>query len=315
MASEKNGASTRGGFTLLELLVVMLIVIVTIALLYPVMSSVRERGRQALCLSHVSQHARAVLMYAQDYDERLPMAWNRTVANTPEDEAQYPHWWNVLQPYVRDKGVFQCPDDGGYLGMRPGDPNNKEPFYPEFGSSYHSLLGWLPPSDPSSSTLPRQPGGLGGLSLASLVDPSRTLLSYDSWPYWHGLLDDDDPDNDGTHLNVSYMDGAARRSRSRTVVAYLANGPDDGLRNVALGDLPQIDPASTPDVKSAGGGSARPARTNAKSRTRVATGPRGKKGRTSGSPKSRTSGDEEARTASESKPTAANPKSRSFGRD
>jgi prepilin-type N-terminal cleavage/methylation domain-containing protein len=81
MASKQNSAFARGGFTLLELLVVMLIVVVAIAFLFPVVQSVREKGRQALCLTHVSQHARAVLMYAQDYDERLPVAWNRTLAN------------------------------------------------------------------------------------------------------------------------------------------------------------------------------------------------------------------------------------------
>jgi prepilin-type N-terminal cleavage/methylation domain-containing protein len=327
MASQENSVSARGGFTLLELLVVMLIVVVAIAILYPVMASVREKGRQAVCLSHVSQHARAVLMYAQDYDERLPVAWNRTLANKPEDETIYPHWWNVLQPYVPNKGVFQCPDDTGYVGMKPGDPNNEQPFYPEFGSSYHSLVGWLPASDTSSLPLPRQPGGLGGVSLASVLDPTRTVLSYDSWPYWHGgLLGEDE---DAARVNASYLDGSARRSRSRYVATLLAQGPGavDGSRNIALGDLPQIDPnapavTSTSDNgsthTSADGSQAGPDQgqsDNGKHRNRLATKRGGKRPPPTTAPHLSTS-DNDIHTASDGKQPPAvqdSPKSSPFG--
>jgi prepilin-type N-terminal cleavage/methylation domain-containing protein len=323
MASKEKYAYSRGGFTLLELLVVMLIVVVAIAFLYPVMASVREKGRQAVCLSHVAQHARAVLMYAQDYDEHLPVAWNRTLANKPEDETIYPHWWNVLQPYVPNKGIFQCPDDSGYLGMRPGDPNNNQPFYPEFGSSYHSLVGWLPLSDTSPLPLPRQPGGLGGMSLASLFDPSHTILSYDSWPYWHGLLDGD-ADADMPHVNASFLDGSARRSRSRTIATYLAQGPPgaDGSRTVALGDLPELDSDSSAVATTASdSGSVRTAsdsssadgttRGSDKQGRRLAKSSRGKKSPFPTTPKT---SDDEVRTAKDKKPAKeAPPKTSPFG--
>ena len=51
---------------------------------------------------------------------------------------------------------------------------------------------------------------------------------------------------------------------------------------LALGDLPQIDPASSSDAKAAGGGT-RTGRTSAKTRNRGASGSRGKKGRQTGS--------------------------------
>jgi prepilin-type N-terminal cleavage/methylation domain-containing protein len=315
MASQENSVSARGGFTLLELLVVMLIVVVAIAILYPVVASVREKGRQSVCLSHVSQHARAVLMYAQDYDERLPVAWNRTEASKPEDETLYPHWWNVLQPYVPNKEVFQCPDDTGYRGMKPGDPHNDQPFYPEFGSSYQSLVGWLPVTDTSPSPLPRQPGGLGGMSLASVLDPSHTVLTYDSWPYWHGGSLEDDSDSDTARVNASYLDGSARRSRSRYVSTFLAQGPAaaDGSRNLALGDLPQIDTTSPPVVTTTSDSSSTgTSRGGSKQRSRLASS-RGKKGSLPGAPRSPVSNNQ-ARTASDTKPpTPDPPKTSPFG--
>src|ERR1051326_3135396 len=97
MAGKTNSARGYRGFTLLELLVVIFIVAVAVALLYPVFAQVRERGRQVVCLSQVRQHARAILMYSQDYDERLPVAWNQFGSSANWDETIYPRWWSVIE--------------------------------------------------------------------------------------------------------------------------------------------------------------------------------------------------------------------------
>jgi prepilin-type N-terminal cleavage/methylation domain-containing protein/prepilin-type processing-associated H-X9-DG protein len=60
------------GFTVIELLVVCAVVAVLAAILLPVLSHVRERGRQAACLSNQRQLAVLIHLYAQDHEDYLP---------------------------------------------------------------------------------------------------------------------------------------------------------------------------------------------------------------------------------------------------
>jgi len=62
------------GFTLVELLVVIAIIAVLAAILFPVFTRAREKGRQTACLSNQRQLAMAILLYAGDNDEILPEA-------------------------------------------------------------------------------------------------------------------------------------------------------------------------------------------------------------------------------------------------
>ncbi len=95
----------RHGFTLIELLVVIAIIAILAAILFPVFARAREKARQTTCLSNVKQIALGVLMYAQDYDEKMPMLYmNRT---TPSST-----WYGIAQeldPYVKNLNVHDCP--------------------------------------------------------------------------------------------------------------------------------------------------------------------------------------------------------------
>src|SRR5579862_3546832 len=131
----------RTGFTLIELLVVIAIIAILAAILFPVFAQAREKARQATCLSNEKQIALAMLMYNQDYDEKLPGAtdaqkiiqlgtcsnstpgtwdspasdgiadWSWEMYDTgPGGEARMT--WDVLiQPYMKSHGALTCPDD------------------------------------------------------------------------------------------------------------------------------------------------------------------------------------------------------------
>ncbi len=61
----------KDGFTLIELLVVIAIIAILAAILLPVFAQAREKARMTTCLSNTKQMGSALMIYAQDYDERL----------------------------------------------------------------------------------------------------------------------------------------------------------------------------------------------------------------------------------------------------
>jgi prepilin-type N-terminal cleavage/methylation domain-containing protein/prepilin-type processing-associated H-X9-DG protein len=92
---------SRRAFTLIELLVVIAIIAILAAILFPVFAKAREAARKASCINNMKQLGTGIQMYAQDYDE------------TYMPRAPFPsnHWGTVIQPYVKNYGVFACPSN------------------------------------------------------------------------------------------------------------------------------------------------------------------------------------------------------------
>ncbi|MFM7322332.1 MAG: DUF1559 domain-containing protein, partial [Armatimonadota bacterium] len=111
----RNGGPI-GGFTVIELLVVVAVIAILAALLFPVFGQARERARGATCLSNVRQLAMAVLLYAQDHDESLPPVGLSMEAGDEgeedddgRDEADEVAWTVLIAPYLKSVGVLKCP--------------------------------------------------------------------------------------------------------------------------------------------------------------------------------------------------------------
>lgn len=116
------------GFTLVEMLVIIVLVLFLAALLMPCGCPSPPAAREACCLSNLKQIGAAVAMYTQDYDGVLP--WNPAPgglpaaswapAFRPADCAAQPttSFVTMLAPYVRNVEVFRCPAYPGHDAAR-----------------------------------------------------------------------------------------------------------------------------------------------------------------------------------------------------
>ena len=190
--------STRRGFTLIELLVVIAIIAILAAILFPVFAKAREKARQASCSSNVKQLGIALIMYAQDYDEKYMT--NGNAGN---------FWGDLLQPYTKNSQIFNCPSSSLLWA-----PKNATPYSYTLNCMY-----W------SNSTLGQlfEQSGTGPVSSATVEDPAGTIFIGDGylfqWAVLPGVLSTTTPQrftsqqngyyearhNDG--LNVAFLDG------------------------------------------------------------------------------------------------------------
>ena len=95
--------SKRKAFTLIELLVVIAIIAILAAILFPVFARAREKARTASCQNNLKELGLAVLMYAQDYDEKFPSGYNPGVSGMTV------RWADCIYPYVKNIQIFVCP--------------------------------------------------------------------------------------------------------------------------------------------------------------------------------------------------------------
>lgn len=100
----------KPAFTLIELLVVIAIIAILAAILFPVFARAREKARQTGCLSNGRQIGMALQMYAQDWDEGLPLN-GHSGADTG--------WLTTLQTYSRSRLLNRCPSDASANWDRP----------------------------------------------------------------------------------------------------------------------------------------------------------------------------------------------------
>ena len=96
------------GFTLIEILVVVAIIALLAAILFPVFSRARENARRSSCQSNLKQLGLGLMQYSQDYDETLPTG---SVGDQSGYGPQGYGWAGQIFPYVKSAGVYACPSD------------------------------------------------------------------------------------------------------------------------------------------------------------------------------------------------------------
>lgn len=112
----KNEKHNAKGFTLIELLIVIAIIALLAAILFPVFARARENARRAVCQSNLKQIGLGLLQYTQDYDERFPpcimeQPVGATFDSNGESISGNIAWHLLIMPYVKSTQLFTCPSN------------------------------------------------------------------------------------------------------------------------------------------------------------------------------------------------------------
>lgn len=115
----------RPAFTLVEILVVIGIIALLSAILFPAFGRVREKGRAASCQENLHQIGLSVAMYSQDYEGKFPMGGDPIDINSSIWSSEDGGKWvaivptlkplpGVLSPYLKSTQTWRCPSDSGF---------------------------------------------------------------------------------------------------------------------------------------------------------------------------------------------------------
>jgi prepilin-type N-terminal cleavage/methylation domain-containing protein/prepilin-type processing-associated H-X9-DG protein len=90
----------RTGFTLIELMVVIALMVILAALLFPALAEARDAARRSRCVANLHQLGLAHFMYVQDNDDTLP-TWQ---ISGPGGQSVL--WTEFLAPYYRSAQIL-----------------------------------------------------------------------------------------------------------------------------------------------------------------------------------------------------------------
>lgn len=131
----------RKGLTLMELLIIAALIAILITLFFSVLSHVREKIRQTVCMSNLKQIGIALHMYARDWNDFAP-----PYTNYPEPILVYDFRGQerridisrlcctskpirmAFDPYLKSKEIWFCPSDE-YAGK---DFSHRKPDEPPY---------------------------------------------------------------------------------------------------------------------------------------------------------------------------------------
>ncbi|MDX2082344.1 MAG: type II secretion system protein [Terrimicrobiaceae bacterium] len=101
LSNVMNGRSRGGAFTLVEMLVVVAIVMILAALLFPAFATIRARADAAKCLSQLRQVGTAISLYVSENNGTLPgPLWSTQPPLAARDNNNVTWLGGFLAPYL-----------------------------------------------------------------------------------------------------------------------------------------------------------------------------------------------------------------------
>lgn len=173
------------GFTLIEMLFVIAIIMLLASLLFPVFFMVRSKARGIVCASNLRQIGLGMAQYVADYDGYYPYAvdpldraapelWD----STPEFAAAIPHLpmlQDALNPYVKSPPTWRCPSDIGFVAgaVVPTFLEAHPSSFEQYGTSYFYFTA-LAAAHVHESVIPQ---------------PANVDVLHDLVATWHGTFE------------------------------------------------------------------------------------------------------------------------------
>lgn len=204
-------------------MVVIAIIAILAAILFPVFARARENAQRASCQSNLKQIGLGVLQYVQDYDEKFPPL----AINVGGSDIL---WFQELQPYAKSTQVFLCPSDsdrtGVGFGTNPAPSGYVNPFHTGYGYNCFGASGKAQSEVQFAATTilmtdcgSQAAGSAPLISETSSAKPRSSLLAVPNGigtnNYYTGATQNDATNGDWAapavrHLgtvNVAFMDG------------------------------------------------------------------------------------------------------------
>ncbi len=99
-----------GGFTLVELLVVMAIIAILVSLLMPAVNTGRETARRSSCANNIRQLGVALNNYHQSHRTFPPSIWVAKGENPLTTTRYQPNWVIAILPFIEQTAVYKSFD-------------------------------------------------------------------------------------------------------------------------------------------------------------------------------------------------------------
>lgn len=166
----------KAAFTLIEVLVVISIIALIAAILFPAFAKARENARRSSCQSNLKQIGLGLLQYVGDHDDKMPASAYGPISPTIQDSnnSSYYKWMDAIFPYVKSEQLFICPSDSGgkytySLNLPDGESTQDYGSYGQNGAYRNAGDAQTPPR--SAAYL---------VSLSSMASPAATIWAADT---------------------------------------------------------------------------------------------------------------------------------------